>query len=237
VNDAVRREELDRFYETLAEVATACGGSHRLAACSGRMDWPQRGVYFFFEDGEVRENGVTPRVRRVGTHALRPSKSTLWGRLSQHKGSDGGSTPGGGNHRGSVFRLHVGMALLETEGWSEEIGSSWSVGSTARSAVRKAEYPLEQAVSSYIGAMPFLWVAVEDPPGPGSDRGIIEAGAIALLSNLDRKPIDPPSGSWLGRRSARDVIRRSGLWNVNHVADASNRDFLAVLERWVDHAT
>jgi hypothetical protein len=233
VNEAVRRGALDRIYEMLAEVEAGCGGRRRLADCSGRMDWPQHGVYFFFEDGELREDGVTPRVVRVGTHALRPSKSTLWGRLSQHKGSGGGSMPGGGNHRGSIFRLHVGTALLETGEWPEEIRSTWSVGSTARGEVRRAEYPLERAVSEYVGAMPFLWLAVDDPPGAGSDRGVIEAGAIALLSNLDRKPIDPPSATWLGRCAARDAIRRSGLWNVNHVADAPKEDFLTVLEWWV----
>ena len=72
---------------------------------------------------------VLPRVVRVGTHGLRPSHSTLWGRLSQHKGSVGGGMPGGGNHRGSVFRLHVGSALLQTSDWSEAIRASWSVGS------------------------------------------------------------------------------------------------------------
>ncbi len=116
MNEVVRRGLLDRFYETLAEVEAVHDGTRRLVGCSGRMDWPQRGVYFFFEDGELREDGFTPRVVRVGTHALRPSKSTLWGRLSQHKGSEGGSMPGGGNHRGSIFRLHVGTALLEQDG-------------------------------------------------------------------------------------------------------------------------
>ncbi len=85
--------------------------------------------------------------------------------------------------------------------------------------------------------MPFVWLAVDDAPDAGSDRGVIEAGAIGLLSNLDRSSIDPPSATWLGRFAARDVIRRSGLWNVNHVADAPEEDFLMVLERWVTPTT
>jgi hypothetical protein len=58
-----------------------------LSACTGRVPWPQRGVYFFMEEGEVRsDSGIGPRIVRVGTHALkRNSTSTLWTRLSQQR--------------------------------------------------------------------------------------------------------------------------------------------------------
>jgi hypothetical protein len=228
-----RRVEIDRFYTLLAELEQRCGGKRRLAECRGRMSWPERGVYFFFEDGELREDGVSPRVVRVGTHGLVPSKSTLWGRLSQHKGSTGGSMSGGGNHRGSIFRLHVGTALLASGAWPESIRSSWLVGSSAKSDVLRAEYPLERGVSKHIGAMPFLWLGVDDPAGPESDRGVIEAGAIALLSNLDRAPIDAPSAGWLGRRADSRLVRESGLWNVNHVQDLPGGSFLDVFAHGV----
>jgi hypothetical protein len=228
-----RRTDLDRLYGLLAELEQSCGRRRRLADCQGGSGWPRRGVYFFFEDGELREDRVTPRVVRVGTHALRTSKSTLWGRLSQHKGNTTGSMPGGGNHRGSIFRLHVGTSLLASDNWPELSGRSWSVGSTAPPEVRKAEYALERAVSDHIGGMPFLWVEVDDPPGPESDRGVIEAGAIALLSNFERTPIDPPSADWLGRRADRRLVRESGLWNVNHVQDQSDGRFLDVMADWL----
>ena len=71
------------------------------------MDWPKRGVYFFFKPGETRRDG-TPRVVRVGTHALKTGSGTsLWDRLSKHRGNLAGRSPGAGNHRGSIFRLHV----------------------------------------------------------------------------------------------------------------------------------
>ncbi len=232
-----RRADLDRFYALLSELEAKCGGKRRLAECTGRMGWPQRGVYFFFEDGELRDDGATPRVVRVGTHALRPSVSTLWGRLAQHRGSGGGTMPGGGNHRGSIFRLHVGTALLASGDWPASIGETWSEGGTAPSSVRMGEYPLEKVVSEYIGSMPFLWLAVDDPPGPASDRGVIEVGSIALLSNLDRPPIDAPSAAWLGRRADREVIRASGLWNVNHVRDFPEATFLDVLSVALREAT
>jgi hypothetical protein len=224
-----RREDLDRLYELLAELELRCGGTRHLSDCTRSMGWPRRGVYFFFEHGEPREDGLTPRVVRVGTHALRPSKTTLWDRLSQHRGAPGGSMPGGGNHRGSIFRLHLGTALLATGEWPESLRGSWAKGQSAPREVRVSEYPIEKAVSDYIGRMPFLWVGVDDPPTPMSDRGVIERGAIALLSNLGRSPIDRASATWLGRHADRADVRDSGLWNVNHVRESSDGGFLAPL--------
>lgn len=228
-----READLNSFYRLVADLEDRCGGTRRLAECDGRMNWPQRGVYFFFEPGEVRNDGMTPRVVRVGTHGLRPSRSTLWGRLSQHKGTTAGSMPGGGNHRGSIFRLHVGIALLNCGSWPQAIRDSWGVGSTAPAAVRRLEYPLERAVTSRIGAMPFLWLNVDDLPGPNSHRGVIEAGSIALLSNLGRTAFDPSTRTWLGRHSDRAAIKGSGLWNVNHVDGHHEPAFLDILSHYI----
>jgi hypothetical protein len=228
-----RAEDLDRFYRLLSELENRRGGKRQLSQCSGQMTWPKRGVYFFFEQGQVRNDGVTPRVVRVGTHALKRSKSTLWGRLAQHKGSTAGTMPGGGNHRGSIFRLHVGNALLSAGSWAPEIDISWGVGSSATAAVRLEEYPLELAVSEHIGAMSFLWLTVDDPPSATSDRGIIESGSIALLSNFGGSSTDLPTPAWLGHHSDRPTITGSGLWNVNHVHEIYDPAFLDVLAHHV----
>jgi len=227
----MRQDDLDRFYDLLAVLEQQCGGKRRLADCDGRSNWPQRGIYFFFENGETRADGVSERVTRVGTHALGPSKSTLWGRLSQHRGTIGGTMPGGGNHRGSIFRRHVGTALLASSDWSDEIRKTWAIGNNAPTAVRQAEYPLEKAVTQYIGLMPFLWLEIDDPPSTQSDRGVIEIGAISLLSNYQRPTIDAPSATWLGKRAKSESIRESGIWNVNHVKDASSNSFIDTLEQ------
>jgi len=108
------------------------------------------------------------------------------------------------------------------------------MGSSAPSDVRRTEYPLELAVSEHIGAMPLLWLEVNDPPGPESDRGVIERGAIALLSAAKRSAIDLPSSDWLGSNADRDLIGESGLWNVNHVHDEPEANFLEIFE---DHLT
>jgi hypothetical protein len=96
---------------------------------------------------------------------------------------------GGGNHRGSIFRLIVGTALMADDGHQFP---TWGKGSTASAAIRTGETGLECEVSKVIGAMPFVWLAVDDDPGKDSLRGYIERNSIALLSNY-RKPQSPDS--------------------------------------------
>ena len=108
----------------------------------------------------------------------------------------------------------------------------WGVGSSAPRAIRQSEAPWEQRVSAYLGQMQLLWVAVDDEPGPASDRGHIERHSIALLSQ-EGPSVDPASDAWLGRDSLSPAIRDSGLWNVNHTADNHDPAFLQVLEGYV----
>lgn len=225
-----RLSDLQRFYRLIDELEQRLGGVRRLSACSGRQAWPRRGVYFFFEQGEVRSgSGDGPRVVRVGTHALKAGSGTsLWNRLSQHRGS---ARSGGGNHRGSIFRLLVGTALIARDG---HVCGSWDDRrSSASREVRLAEQGLEREVSAVIGAMPFLWLPVGDDAGPESQRGVIERGAIALLSDWGKEAIDEPSPGWLGRHCSRQRVRESGLWNSNHVEESYDPAFLDVLERHI----
>jgi hypothetical protein len=53
-------------------------------------------------------------------------------------------------------------------------------------------------------------VAITDA-GPNSLRGYIERNSIALLSNFERVPLDPPSPSWLGLHSDRERISSTPL--------------------------
>src|SRR5437773_8838436 len=55
----------------------------------------------------------------------------------------------------------------------------------------------EQSVSYHLAHMPFLWLNIDDSPGHKSLRGMLERNAIALLSNYQRMPLDPPTPSWL----------------------------------------
>jgi len=120
-----RLQDLIRFYSILNKLEKTIG-ARALADCRGRMKWPTRGVHFFREAGEDRsDTGDGLRVVRVGTHALKAGGSTtLWGRLSTHRGQ---VRSGGGNHRGSIFRLIVGTALKCPPRWLEHNKSSINV--------------------------------------------------------------------------------------------------------------
>lgn len=230
-----RHVDLDRFYDLMAELADRIGGSRHLIDDTVRAHLPRRGVYFFFEPGEHREDGKTPRVVRVGTHAISEgSRTTLWTRLAQHRGRVGGRHPGSGNHRGSIFRLHVGTAVLNRGMGDAAAALAW--GKPHRppdDAIREAEHRVEQIVSDYIRAMSFLCLPVDDPPSKVSDRKRIETNAIALLSNFGREPIDPPSPDWLGRSATHPAIQASGLWNVKHADEEYDPSFLHLMEQYI----
>jgi hypothetical protein len=121
--------------------------------------------------------------------------------------------------------------LINRDDWPDETAAHWGIDSSASSEIRDEEYSLEKAVGDYIRKMPFLWLEVDDPPGPSSLRGHIEKNAIALLSNHGAEQlIDPPSEDWLGRWVSSSKIAESGLWNVNHVDEEFSRNFLLVFE-------
>jgi hypothetical protein len=231
-----RLSDLVRFYNLLERLKQRLGGTRTLATNDGFDDWPSRGVYFFFEPLEIRkESGDGPRVVRVGTHALKTgSKSTLRQRLIQRRGQSSGL----GNHRGSIFRLLVGQAMLARGGldpcssWGVkgEISQASAVLNVSRNTLAADEAPVELNVSKYIGSMPFLWLGVGDEPGPNSLCGVIERNAIALLSNYQRPVLDPPSPGWLGNASNRPLVRDSGLWNQRHVEEAHDPAFLVNVE-------
>ena len=221
---------LDRFYDLLHELEENVGGRRRLGDCHGRMNWPERGVYFFFEPGEMRSvKSSSQRVVRVGTHALtNKSKTTLWNRLSQHRGT---KSSGGGNHRGSVFRKLAGYAIGQKS--PGLMPDSWGKGQTAPKAIRDNEHPHEVRVSEYLAEMTFLSVSIPDAPGPDSMRGIIERNAIALLSGYHESSPDKPGSNWLGSHSTREKVRRSGLWNNNHVDEDYDPAFLNDFEKLI----
>ena len=232
-----RLGDTDRFYGLLDCLADRVGGPRHLQNCRAGMCWPPRGVYFFFENGEPRlGKGAKLRVVRIGTHGLKNgAKSTLWGRLRQHRGS---SRSGLGNHRGSIFRLLLGVALARRTNLS--LPASWGVAGSAgeaarrlsveRNAVAEAEARIEALVSEYVGQMPFLWLNVNDAPGPDSSRGLIERNAIALLSGYKQPTSDGPTAEWLGRNSNSERIRLSGLWNNHHVDKVYDPSFLDEME-------
>jgi len=99
-----------------------------------------------------------------------------------------------------------------------------------RLAQRLAEQAAEAKVSRVIRSMSLLWVEINDEPGRAGQRGYIERNAIALLTTVAARLLDPPSGAWLGHQSTKPVIRTSGLWNIKHVGKPVHPMFLEKLE-------
>ncbi len=192
------------FYALLDCLEAKVGGRRLLSNRDALKGLPSRGVYFFFEDGETRSgSGSGDRVVRVGTHALRANSKST---LSSRL-----SQHRSGNRHSSIFRELVGSALAE-----------------------RSNIPLNETdITEYIGQMPFLWLNVDDPPGPDSSRGLIERNAIALLSGYRRPALDKSSKEWLGHYSDRERVRLSGLWNNNHVDETYDPPFLDEMESWI----
>ena len=207
MNDRVK--DTERFYKLIKQLEERVGGRRRLKDCHWNMGWPERGVYFFFEDGETRSDSQHDlRVVRVGTHAVNAnSKSHLWNRLYEHK-QDGGR---------SVFRDHVNAALK-----NRASGSSI-----------ERPHNHSRCISRYIGDMSFLWVNV-DGDGGHLLRRKIEKNAIALLSCRTKGAVDKPSSAWLGYCSSNDAVKRSGLWNVQHTGSSYVRGFLDLFKSCID---
>jgi hypothetical protein len=224
-----RLTDLDTFYELLSNLAHQVGGAPLLGDCTGRMNWPTRGVYFFFDDNQPRfEHLTTPRAVRVGTHAVsQGAQSDLWTRVRTHRGASGYS----GNHRGSIWRLHVGASMLKA-GMLKKPVRTWGQGQSSSEEIRRKEAVLERAVSKYLYKMRLLWLDISDPPSAHSDRAYIEQNSIAILSGA-LGPIDVATSDWLGNHCPSPAVRRSALWNVNYVDQTYDRKFLVVFERYV----
>lgn len=188
---------------------------------------PASGIYLFFDEQERRLKDIDRlRIVRVGTHGVASgSKASLRNRMRTHYGTASGD----GNHRSSVFRLHTGRSLINA-GLVPSI-SSWGASAVDKDGLH-AERSIEQAVSSYLGNLYALLIAVPGQSDKGNDRAYLEQNLIALLSNCCR-PLDPPGSKWLGLSSAKKEIRKSGLWNVNHVEQQYDPSFLDILDYYV----
>lgn len=219
-----RPPHLAALYEILGDLADRTDGPWTLGSVDGHQEWPERGIYFFFTPDTDLEN--TPpsqwNLSRIGTVGVAAgSSNSLWNRLRQHRGNTRGEYAGGGNHRGSIFRKHVGRAIIEAEGrhdqyphWGTEHRAGIPIGTQE---LRAQEHPLETRVSDYIRDLPFLVLPVPGEPAPGCDRDRIETNLIALISHHRRTTPGLLMDGWLGIESPKPEVYKSGLWNINHV--------------------
>ena len=175
-------------------------------------DLPQNGIYFFYEDGEVGSHTGKPRIVRVGIHGER---TTLRKRLRQHYSL---------NREGSVFRKHLGSALLKMKGFPADQIVKWNRG---RKSSHWGDFKDTEGEVSRLLRSRFFFrvVAVDDV----EERKLLEEKLIASLSACSRCK---PSEGWLGCFAWSERIRRSGLWNSNYV-DSENRMDVNDLERLI----
>lgn len=219
-----RAAVLDRLYAGVDVLRRRTGGPRLLGRCSSRDGWPEHGVYLLFEPGEVRGDGVTPRITAVGSHGLAEgSPVLLWTRLAQHRGSVAGPKPGAGNHRRSPLRARIGAAVLASDERFATAADSWGQGENATRSVREQEAELEREVSRRIGAMPLLWLAVPDR----RDRAAMVAGMIGTLSERGGPAVDPPSVAWLGWHAPEPAVRTAGVWHVTHTDHGVDEEAVA----------
>ena len=176
-------------------------------------NFPKRGVYVFTDPNEFsRVVPDCPRIVRIGTHAVsKGSSSTLWQRLRTHRGT----AAGGGNHRGSIFRLHVGKALARRDGLQFP---TWGIGQSASREIIMGEVAMEEAVSRELGRFSMYSIPIRYASDPGSDRSFVERNLIALLSR-QFSPFEVPRPGWLGLQAVPEEIQSSGLWNINYTGD------------------
>ncbi|MBR0951279.1 hypothetical protein JQ591_12605 [Bradyrhizobium canariense] len=209
---ATRIRDLARFYSWIESQRE--GGKAFAFRNLTSQPVPKRGVYIFLDRREPNFLGSRPRIVRIGTHAVSfGSKATLRGRLRNHLGPANEI----GNHRGSIFRLHVGRAMLH-ETASTEMLPSWGLGQDADQETKALEVEHELAVSRYLQDLEVVLIDVDDEPRKDSLRAKVEAQLIALCSESMR-PIDCPTVDWLGFKSPVASIRESGLWNIRGVGE------------------
>ena len=169
-------KDLNAAYKIIRRLA-AVQGYTRLRDRIG-CSMPEAGIYLFFDEREHRiAKPDEGRIVRVGTHGVAlGSRASLRNRMRTHFGTSSGA----GNHRSSIFRLHVGRALIAA-GLAPSV-QSWGTGVTTADINRVEERTLEHAVSRYLGNLRVLLIFVPGTSDKANDRAYLEQNLIALLN-------------------------------------------------------
>lgn len=165
---------------------------------------PDNGLYILFEKGETGHD--VDRIVRIG---INKGESNLKSRIGEHFINK--------NKDRSIFRKNIGRALISKRGGS--LLEHWDIDLTSH-ATREVYKDIidheklmmiEQEVSGIIQSN-FSFVVIQE--NSGEKRKDFEAKLIATVSNCSECY---PSADWLGKYSPKEKIRRSGLWQENHL--------------------
>ncbi|KUG03474.1 hypothetical protein ASZ90_019110 [hydrocarbon metagenome] len=224
----MRKRDLDALYRILDWYEHREGNRIYIGEIS-RKTLPAKGWCFFYEKGECRQKTSEPRIVRVESYSEQDEKISIYNQLLTHRGNIAGVYSGGGNHRRSFLRKHIGTAIMNKLARS---CTTWEEDQV-NASTRKTEHWLESLVSEVTGSMEVLVVPIDNNRDMGRIAKYIEKNAIALLSNFNKDPVDSPSSDWLGSRCSNPLVRGSGVWNSNGVMYQYDQHFLEVFKRIV----
>lgn len=240
-----RPPNLQEFYQKLGVLHDQTDGPYYLSDVDGSLEWPDRGIYVFFSaDTDLELDPVDEwRIVRIGTVGdCTGSSSTLWDRLRAHRGTKQGDYADGGNSRGSIFRKHLGRAIIEDEKLHEKY-PNWGTphrnlpDDITTPELRAQEHPLEQRVSSRIRELPFLVIDIPGEPGPDCDRARIEKNLIALTAHARRTTPALKKDGWIGHQSPHAEVAKTGLWNIDHVNAFYTGSIMSELDPYIENTT
>jgi len=193
-----KSESIDKIIttpQTLIETIYSLLGTLQVYDCSYKpSNLPDNGIYFFYEGGEQCEiNGkVMERIVRVGTHN---SDNRFRDRIRNHYK---------GNKNSSVFRTHVGSAIINEKRLRNIDINEWMKHMTP------TNNDIERIIDDiFKEKFKFRCIPVQSK----KDRLYLEERLIATLSHYNFTPSD----RWLGHFAERKEIRNTGLWNVQHI--------------------
>lgn len=167
---------------------------------------PKNGIYVLFEKGEVGHD--VERIVRIGTHT---GQGNLAVRIREHL-----YTP---NKDRSIFRKHIGRCLLAADPFLAQ----WQLDLTTRAARtawadtldKDRLKDVENEVTQYM-ANSFSFCVLQFEAQ--ADRLHYEQRLLSTV--FDCRDCGPSEG-WLGRsHPSSELMRRSGLWNVQGLRGA-----------------
>lgn len=156
----------------------------------------QGGIYIMFEEGETV--GGFKRIVRVGK-----AEKSLLTRLRQHFVNE--------DKDGSIFRKHIGRALLQKNNQSQAVIDKWNTKGEKNSDI-------EKEVTEELKKFSFCCITLPTQKEISKlEQTLIEILSIYNRLYKEQNGADIFSKNWLGKYCSNEKVKTSGLWNDEHV--------------------
>jgi len=201
---------------------------------------PERGIYFFYEDGEKSDdgNGLMPRIVRVGTH----KKDNFRSRISEHflinesKMNFSQYQPKPSDR--SIFRKNIGQTILN--GANSSYLELWETDFTTRAnriergakRIMELEKKVEKQITKIIRERFSLrYIQFDNYKALIGSQGM----ELKLIGTIAGCNICTPSITWLGRYCPTKAINSGKLWLSQGLNSAAiNNDDKNILNSIID---